>query len=387
MSNQRIHAIEYIRGVAMLGVIGIHTGAYSLTNPFVNVHLFACFEILTRFSVPIFFFVSAFGLFRSQDLSAKFNYLPFMSRRLRTVLIPYLVWSLVYMLHYTWISGDSAIWKPKLLIQYIAFGLASYQLYFLVILLWFYSLMPLWRSIVRRISVNPLRYLCILLLLQIAVNYYSSYILTPNFSSHYINIVVKHRLSYWVIHYLFIFILGAVCAQHYQSFLQYLKNNRRAVRWSMLLSAISILGYYYFLLYSRGYTPEQAVNTAHQLSPVGIIYTVTATLFLYSEFTFGRLSPGLKKLLATLGRHSYTIYLAHPFVMYYLVDGIARAGKLMTAPVTLAFFALTVAFSLILSVLIQQTGRFIPLFSLLLTGSLSKPVVQQPAQSQTPESD
>lgn len=377
MSKQRIQAIEYIRGIAMLGVIGIHTGAYSLANPLVNVHLFACFEILTRFSVPIFFFVSAFGLFHNQDLSGKFDYRQFMSRRLRAVLLPYLVWSLLYMLHYTWISGDAAIWKPQLLLQYIAFGLASYQLYFLVILLWFYSLMPLWRVAVRRISANPLRSLCLLLLLQMAVNYYSSYILTPNFSNYYINIAIKHRLSYWVVHYLFIFILGAVCAVHYRQFLHYLKNNRPAIRWSLLLSVTGMLGYYYFLLYARSYTPEQAVNTAHQLSPIGVIYTVTATLYLCSEFTFTALPAGLKKFLSALGRHSYPVYLVHPLVMYHLIDGIARAGKLMTAPVTIAFFTLTIAVSLACAVLTEKTGRFIPLISLLLTGSSGKAKIKR----------
>jgi surface polysaccharide O-acyltransferase-like enzyme len=61
--SQRIAAIEHIRGLAMLGVIGIHTGAWSLSNPAVNIHLFALFEIVSRFSVPIFFFITAFGLF------------------------------------------------------------------------------------------------------------------------------------------------------------------------------------------------------------------------------------------------------------------------------------------------------------------------------------
>ena len=37
----RIASIEYIRGLAMLGVIGIHTGAWSLSNSQVNMHLFA----------------------------------------------------------------------------------------------------------------------------------------------------------------------------------------------------------------------------------------------------------------------------------------------------------------------------------------------------------
>ena len=55
----RLPAIEYIRGISMMGVIGIHVGSQYIGNPVSNVHLTALFEIFTRFSVPIFFFISA----------------------------------------------------------------------------------------------------------------------------------------------------------------------------------------------------------------------------------------------------------------------------------------------------------------------------------------
>ena len=66
--KQRIDSILYIRGLAMLGVVGIHTGSMVLTNPAANIHLVALLEIVSRFSVPIFFFVSAFSLFRQYPL-------------------------------------------------------------------------------------------------------------------------------------------------------------------------------------------------------------------------------------------------------------------------------------------------------------------------------
>jgi len=377
MSYQRINAIEYIRGISMLGVIGIHTGAYSLANPFVNVHLFAVLEIFTRFSVPIFFFVSAFGLFRNQNLFAKLDYPQFMKRRLRTVFIPYIVWSLIYMIHYTLISGDSAPWRPSTLLQYLTFGLASYQLYFLVILLWFYSLMPLWRLIIRLISPKPLKYLGVMLMLQILFNYYSSYLLAPNFTNHYLNIAIQHRLSYWVIHYIFIFLLGGVCAVHYHNFLAYLEKYRRAINWTFIFSLTGILSFYYFLLYAKGYTPEQAVNTAHQLSPIGVIYTLTATLFFFNLFSSESLPKGVSNLLSALGKHSYSVYLVHPLVMYYLITFIAKTGKIMTAAVTITFYLLTVWFSMLFSIVIEKTSKAFPLVGTLLNGSSGSPKIKQ----------
>ena len=98
----RVSAVEAIRGISMMGVIGIHIGAEYLANPSPNIHLVALFDIGTRFAVPIFFFISAFGLFYGKSPSAPFSYRDFLTRRTHAVVIPYLVWSLFYLLHDAW---------------------------------------------------------------------------------------------------------------------------------------------------------------------------------------------------------------------------------------------------------------------------------------------
>lgn len=374
MSKQKITAIEYIRGISMLGVVGIHTGAYSLSNPTVNVHLFALLEIVSRFSVPIFFFVSAFGLFIHQDLTGKLNYIHFLQRRARTVLLPYIVWSLLYMIHYTFISKDFSIWTPPLLYEYLLFGLASCQLYFLVILLWFYALMPLWRSLVRRIIEHPLTYLGIILLLQILFNYYSSYSLKISTDNYYISKALSYRLNYWVLHYIFIFLLGAVCAVKYQVFEQALLRYQRHIKTFFYVTLTGMLSFYYYLLYAKHYTPEQAVNTAHQLSPIGVLYTLSATLFLFMLFNKTPFPQGVTTALSSLGQHSYLVYLVHPLIMYYLANYFAGQNIVLSAKFVIAFYLLTTGISLAFAFFIKKISKFLPIINLLLTGSsLPKP--------------
>lgn len=374
MSKEKIMAIEYIRGISMLGVIGIHTGAYSLSNPKVNIHLFALLEITTRFSVPIFFFVSAFGLFISQDLTAKLNYSNFIARRLRTVLLPYIVWSILYMIHYTYVSGDFQIWRPPLVYEYALFGLASYQLYFLVILLWFYVLMPLWRLIVLSVINHPIRNLVIILLLQIAFNYYSSYMLHANTSNYYLNKALSHRTSYWILHYVFIFLLGAVCAVKYSDFQQVIKRHQEHIKAFFYATLAGILLFYYYLLYIDNYTPEAAVNIDHQLSPIGILYTLSTTLFLFIICNKDTLPQGIKNILTSLGEHSYVVYLVHPVIMYYIANYLSGHNLLMTAPITITFYLVTASISLSIAICIKKVGAFIPFINLLLTGGkLPKP--------------
>lgn len=373
MAKERILSIEYIRGISMLGVVGIHTGAFSLSNPHVNVHLFALLEIFTRFSVPIFFFVSAFGLFLSQNLNEPFDYLKFMKRRLRTVLIPYLIWSLIYMIHYTLVSHDASIWHQPLLSEYFLFGLASYQLYFLVILLWFYALMPVWRFITYHVINSPIKNLAILLFIQILVNYYSSYMLQPFSNSFYLNLALQYRLSYWVVHYIFIFILGAVCAIKYTEFLTLTYNKLRTITMSFYLTLIGMLLFYYYLLFGKGYTPEAAVNTAHQLSPIGVLYTFAATIFWFSLFSHNRLPSLITNILQSLGNHSYMVYLVHPLVMFYLVNYLTNHNIVMTAPIVIGFFISTVIISLCFGLIVTSLSKLVPLINTLLLGSkLSK---------------
>ena len=172
MKKPFLPSIEYIRGLAMLGVVAIHTGSQYLLNPTPNIHLVALFEIVSRFSVPIFFFISAFGLFYRLNLAAPFEYGKFLRRRFKAVLIPYLLWSSLYLLHDNWFYGWSLLPAPDYAAEIYFFGLAKYHLYFLVILIWFYLLMPLWIFCVRRMT--PAR-LLLLLAAQIAFDFWSSY--------------------------------------------------------------------------------------------------------------------------------------------------------------------------------------------------------------------
>jgi len=366
--SEKITSIEYIRGVAMLGVVGIHTGAHSLSNPHVNIHLFALLEIASRFSVPIFFFVSAFGLFLHHDLAEPFDYRRYFQRRCRTVLIPYLVWSTMYLLWQCIISGHW-LWSPLQLCEQYLFGLASFHIYFLVILIWFYALMPLWRAVLPGILAHPLRNLAVILVLQIIFNYYSSYHLHANLSNYYFNAALKYRLNYLPLHYTFIFLLGAVSALRYSDFSNFLRQYRTKINLFFLLTLSGMLAAYYWLLLVDRYTPVEAVCTVHQLNPIGVLYTMAAALFFMSLFTHYRPSRLIALFLGSLSRYSYPIYLVHPLFMYYLIGVLAKLNLVLTAPVVIVFYCATIALSLVFGILLKKAAGPLPLLGMLLTGT------------------
>ncbi len=367
MDKPRLDAIEYIRGISMLGVIGIHIGSQYLENPTPNLHLVALFEIVTRFSVPIFFFISAFGLFYHLDPSAPFSYRDFLRRRLRAVLIPYLVWSAFYILHYTLLFRDPMLLNLRAILKYLFFGFASYQLYFLVILLWFYLLMPLWIWLVRRMTRRGLLFL---LILQIAFNYWSSFLIQPYaIANPYVQALMVNRLNYWVAHYVFIFVLGGWLGLRFEAFQRFMTRRRHWIMLFFAASLFGLLGYYYWLLYAAHYTSIGAINMAHQLCPAGVIYTFGASLFFFTAFTLQRYPHALNPLFALLGRHSYFAYLVHPVIITYIGLLIDRAQLVMTAPLSLLFYGTVATLSISIAVLVRRIGGRWPVVNELTIGS------------------
>ena len=369
MAKQHLAAIEYIRGISMLGVIGIHVGSQYLMNPASNAHLTALFEIATRFSVPIFFFISAFGIFYNMDLDKPFSYRRFLEKRSRAVFIPYLVWSLFYLLHDGWLY-NVGFPAPLSLASLLFFGNAKYQLYFLVLLIWFYLLMPLWIPLVKRIDGKGL---FLLFALQVAFDYFSSFNVPFNTMVYSMeNSVLKsfllYRLNYWVLHYVFIFIIGGYLAVHFKEFQSFMRDHQKIIYLFFAASLAGLLGYYYDLLAFRGYTQMDAINTAHQLCPLGIVYTLGASIFFFTFFTEQHYPQSLNRLFSLLGKHSYFAYLVHPFFIGYMMLALERHGVILTAQKALAFYLVTVILSLAAAAIVRSAGERFPLLNMLTIG-------------------
>ena len=366
----RVSAVEAIRGISMMGVIGIHIGAEYLANPSPNIHLVALFDIGTRFSVPIFFFISAFGLLYGQSPSAPFSYRDFLVRRGRAVMIPYLVWSLFYLIHDAYAYG---VGFPPLtaLPGILFFGNAKYQLYFMVILIWFYLLMPLWRVLLARMTL-PL--LAGILVLQIAFDYWSSFSTTFNLYVYglpegtLLRALLFYRLNYWVMHYVFIFLLGGYVALHFNAFRVWMERNTKCLYALGIVSLGALLAWYYKLILVDGYTPLEGIYTAHQLSPLGIFYTIGATLALFAFFTRLGTENTLGRAFQLLGKHSYFIYLAHPVAIMYLLMVIHGQGYVLTAPLALAMYAATLLLTLLGAIVVRKIGERVPMVNELTIG-------------------
>lgn len=419
--------IDNLRGICMLGVIGIHIGSLALAPN--NFTLYLLLEILSRYSVPSFFFISGYGLACTDKgllSGSRLNYIDFMKKRLRGAGLPYLSWSLFYMLYFWLILPPGFVsWNPLHVAYVLFFGLGCYHLYFMVILLWFYASYPLWRRLLRIIIHQSIPFMLVLLFIfQLAFNWWTTH---PGLNTAGWSVLAKnffdYRLNYLPLHYLLIFISGGLAACYWEKFIALLRRYSAIVCIIFAASVAWDVQSCYEAVTVKGYTLIDLANTYHQLSPQGLCYTVGSLLFFclaldwlerraqakahtetpnalpqaashteapnalqsipqaasYTEAPLGgschrkvtergSLANLLYKAISTLSTYSMLIYFVHPLLLDWLSSAYNHFGIIMTVKKVALSYVLLVLGSLALSILLTKIFAKCSTAKLLFTG-------------------
>lgn len=354
MAN-RIRNVEYMRGLAMFGVVAIHVGAQALTAPALNPHIILVLEVFSRFCVPLFFFVSAFGLFSSHPLGQPISYKQYYLRRAQTVLLPYLIWSLLYIAVMPPITNPDELYDsiPKLLF----FGIGAYHLYFMVILIWFYVFFPLWRGLFSLPDAFIFPFMVLAFPLQYCFNQYSTQVFDLASVSEFWQPFFYYRLHTWPLHYLFPFLLGAFAATHKTWWNKTTGQKGFLLALFWLTSAGWLTNDYYTLL-ANGVSMEAAVNLLQQLSLPGSTFFLASTLLIYRLLAPTRLPKWLQSFFSYLSKHSYAVYLIHPMILTGL-DALREANDIpYTSEITLLIYVGTSILAVIAAIMLNVLIRF-----------------------------
>ena len=372
--------IDNLRGICMLGVIGIHIGSLALAPN--NFTLYLLLEILSRYSVPSFFFISGYGLACTDKgllSGSRLNYIDFMKKRLRGAGLPYLSWSLFYMLYFWLILPPGFVsWNPLHVAYVLFFGLGCYHLYFMVILLWFYASYPLWRQLLRIIIHQNIPFMLVLLFVfQLAFNWWTTH---PGLNTAGWSVLAKnffdYRLNYLPLHYLLIFISGGLAACYWQKFIALLRKYSAIVCLIFAASVAWDVQSCYEAVTIKGYTLIDLANTYHQLSPQGLCYTVGSLLFFCLALDWlerkaqseGSLAKPFYKAISILSAYSMLIYFVHPLLLDWLSSAYNHFGIIMTVKKVALSYMLLVLGSLALSILLTKAFEKCSMAKLLFTG-------------------
>lgn len=372
--------IDNLRGICMLGVIGIHIGSLALAPN--NFTLYLLLEILSRYSVPSFFFISGYGLACTDKgllSGSRLNYIDFMKKRLRGAGLPYLSWSFFYMLYFWLILPPGFVsWNPLHVAYVLFFGLGCYHLYFMVILLWFYASYPLWRRLLRIIIHQSIPFMLVLLFIfQLAFNWWTTH---PGLNAAGWSVLAKnffdYRLNYLPLHYLLIFISGGLAACYWQKFIALLRRYSVIVCLIFAASVVWDVQSCYEAVTVKGYTLIDLANTYHQLSPQGLCYTVGSLLFFCLVLDWlerkaqseGSLAKPFYKAISILSAYSMLIYFVHPLLLDWLSSAYNHFGIIMTVKKVALSYVLLVLGSLALSILLTKIFAKCNTAKLLFTG-------------------
>lgn len=406
--------IDNLRGICMLGVIGIHIGSLALAPN--NFTLYLLLEILSRYSVPSFFFISGYGLACTDKgllSGSRLNYIDFMKKRLRGAGLPYLSWSLFYMLYFWLILPPGFVsWNPLHVAYVLFFGLGCYHLYFMVILLWFYASYPLWRRLLCIIIHQSIPFMLVLLFIfQLAFNWWTTH---PGLNTAGWSVLAKnffdYRLNYLPLHYLLIFISGGLAACYWEKFIALLRRYSAIVCIIFAASVAWDVQSCYEAVTVKGYTLIDLANTYHQLSPQGLCYTVGSLLFFCLALDWlerraqakahteapnalqsipqaashteaplggschrkvterGSLANLLYKAISILSAYSMLIYFVHPLLLDWLSSAYNHFGIIMTVKKVALSYVLLVLGSLALSILLTKAFEKCSTAKLLFTG-------------------
>ena len=372
--------IDNLRGICMLGVIGIHIGSLALAPNNFTLYLFL--EILSRYSVPSFFFISGYGLACTDKVllsGSRLNYIDFMKKRLRGAGLPYLSWSLLYMLYFWMILPPGFVsWNPLHVAYVLFFGLGCYHLYFMVILLWFYASYPLWRRLLRIIIHQSIPFMLVLLFIfQLAFNWWTTH---PGMNTAGWSVLAKnffdYRLNYLPLHYLLIFISGGLAACYWEKFIALLRRYSVIVCLIFAASVAWDVQSCYEAVTVKGYTLIDLANTYHQLSPQGLCYTVGSLLFFCLALDWlerkaqseGSLAKPFYKAVSILSAYSMLIYFVHPLLLDWLSSAYNHFGIIMTVKKVALSYVLLVLGSLVLSILLTKAFEKCSTLKLLFTG-------------------
>lgn len=148
--KERIIEIETLRGIAFAAVVLQHSIAHYSLVPQAGLQdgvVLAILLMLAKFAVPLFIFITGMVLFYNTGES--FHYGSFMRKRVMDVIVPYVVWSLLYFIltPQNW-TGFGWQQIPDLGLKLITGKMASH-FWYIIMLIQFYLFFPLFLRVVR----------------------------------------------------------------------------------------------------------------------------------------------------------------------------------------------------------------------------------------------
>lgn len=291
--NKYYDEIPYIRAIACMMVVLVHVSGNSYEGPYFADNWSLYINQFCRLGTPVFAVVSGFLLFHSVN-GKTFQFSRFLRSRTTKIVIPFVIWSFVY-LGVRAYFGEDVFPNVRQLLKYFLLGTAQYHLYFIVTVIQFYLLFPLLQLIKNR------RIMLGVLIVSLLINYWWFQKGDISVFSDPVNTILNHPsfIFYWIAY----FMMGAVLQLYYSE----IKVVCSKYKYWIAIAFIGMITLAFFEIEQGKLFASSRVEN--------LLYIPIWLLFLLMVFPFVNKNIMVTTILRVIGNYSMGIYLVHPLVI------------------------------------------------------------------------
>lgn len=253
------------------------------------------------FVVQGFIFLSALKYSMAAD-RGKFRYGAFLIKRIRRVLLPYIICVTVYYICFCSLDYFEDGFSMPVLLRYIYDGTLSAHFYFVIAIMQFYLLMPLWIGAVRRLPAP------VIVLSGIII--YCIWVIRFAGKTEFFDRIFLSYIAFWM--------AGLAAGKNYDKFTNTIRKKISVIVFAFILLAI-IDGSVFYIM-------KDTLLMAYCFEIIHMLYAFSAILFAIAICMFSDKKPSF--LTGAVNGLSYEIYLWHCLVLTYIdrfIDNISLA--------------------------------------------------------------
>lgn len=328
--STRYEKFDILRGFAIIGVVLIHITAPLATDGEVFAILI---NQMSRFAVPIFFFLSGWGLTIAESFTKSEGYWDFLKARFLSVFPQYIIWNFIYLAY-------SDVWSSQNLQEVLGaflLGTIYNHLYFVPVILILYIFYPLLLKAANKAGV--LFSLLITIISQLS------------------DVWIQHEYFYMnknILNWIFYFIFGMWFAKNFKEKTRHLQKYKYFI-WVGLVLSMSLVLLTPFLVGDIFDFNLVLASTR----PTVIFYSTMLVLFMIvTPFH----QQKLNEILLKLSKYSFYIYLSHYLFLNIWRDIYSAIGWNCNELLYILFsFLLVMGISYLVGVLMRKAEKKIGL--------------------------
>ncbi|HZU69598.1 MAG TPA: acyltransferase [Ktedonobacteraceae bacterium] len=309
-----VYELDPLRVITALCVVAVHAVALTtfLNHTSVGAQIQNALVVALHFTREEFIFVTAFALIYVYH-GKPFDVKKFWAKRSIGVLLPYCIWSAIYVA--VNVPGQAPLQYIQTTLIDIVSGNASFQLYYILLTLQFYILFPLFLVFMTHVASHPWKVLSISFVLEVLL-LYADYRWVQQgtlASSGFWQFFATYQNRFILI-YQFYFVLGGFTALYFQQVRSFVLRNGWLIACGFLTATAAL--WLHFVLQLRVYQESMGYATS-VLQPIMAFYSLAVILFsfwLVCRWASHRQKDNLPRGYRTwqvLSDASFGVYLIH----------------------------------------------------------------------------